>query len=317
MSVYTLIERHELETFLADYDVGTLHDFSGITAGIENTNYFVTTDSGQYVLTLFEFTPAAELPFFLALMAHLAEHSVPSAHPLADREGRFLRELKGRPAALVMRLPGASVAQPQVAHCRAIGQAMARMHLATLDFAPRRDNDRGPLWRAEVARLVGPRLNDEERRLLRESVEELREDCSATLPNGVIHADLFRDNALFEAYRLTGIIDFYYAHNGAFIYDLAVAVADWCFDEDKRVLHANLASALLGAYAEVRPLSAAERSAWMAALRACGLRFWLSRLKDQYFPRDGALTHIKDPSPYKRILLHGRGAPGEFEKLLP
>ena len=317
MSVYTVIERDELETFLADYDVGALRSFSGITAGIENTNYFVTTTAGDYVLTLFEFTPATELPFFLELMAHLAEHGVPSAHPLADRAGRFLRELKGRPAALVMRLPGASVTRPEIEHCRAIGRAMARMHLASLDFPAQRANDRGPDWRADVARVVAPHLDDEDRRLLKASIEEFSEDGFAGLPSGVIHADLFRDNALFEAYRLTGLIDFYYAHSGAFVYDLAVAVADWCFDDDKRALKSELAGALLGAYGEVRPLLEGERQAWMAALRAAGLRFWLSRLKDRHFPRDGALTHIKDPLPFKRILLLGRGPVAAFKKLLP
>ncbi|MBK8958078.1 MAG: homoserine kinase [Proteobacteria bacterium] len=317
MSVYTVIERDELEAFLADYEVGTLRDYSGITAGIENTNYFVSTTAGAYVLTLFEFTPAAELPFFLALMAHLAEHGVPSAHPLADRAGRYLRELKGRPAALVMRLPGASIAHPGIAHCRAIGAAMARMHLATLDFAPRRDNDRGPAWRAATARQVAPCLDESDRALLWESEHEFRADRFAGLPAGVIHADLFRDNALFEAERLTGLIDFYYAHSGAFVYDLAVAVADWCFDDHKLALQSDLAAALLGAYDEVRPLLAEEKSAWMPALRAAGLRFWLSRLKDLHFPRDGALVHIKDPQPFKRVLLHGRGDAAAFEKILP
>ena len=317
MSVYTVVERRELESFLADYPVGALRSFSGVTAGIENTNYFVSTDTGAYVLTLFEFTPAAELPFFLALMAHLAEHDVPSAHPVADRCGRFLGNLKGRPAALVARLPGASVAQPRVAHCAAIGRAMAHMHLATLEFAPRRDDDRGPSWRVAVASLVAPRLGAADRRLLEESVDEFREDRFATLPGGVIHADLFRDNALFEADRLTGIIDFYYARSGAFVYDLAVALADWCFDDDKRMLQTTLAAAMLATYAQVRPLLRVERDAWMGALRATGLRFWLSRLKDQHFPRDGVLTYTKDPEPYKRILLHGRGHPQDFEKLWP
>lgn len=316
MSVYTVIERHELEALLADYDVGALQNFSGITAGIENTNYFVTTEAGAYVLTLFEFTPAAELPFFLALMAHLAEHGVPSAHPLTDRAGRSLRELKGRPAALVMRLPGASVAHPQIAHCRAIGRAMAHMHVATLDFHGHRANDRGAEWRAEVAGIVAPRLDTEDRALLWETVEEFRDERFAGLPAGVIHADLFRDNALFEGERLTGLIDFYYARSGAFVYDLAVAVADWCFDDDKRALLPDLAAALLNAYREVRPLTAAECAAWMAALRAAGLRFWLSRLKDLHFPRDGALVHIKDPEPFKRVLLRGRGPDDDFKKIL-
>ncbi len=317
MSVYTVIERHELETFLADYEVGDLRSFAGITAGIENTNYFVSTAAGDYVLTLFEFTPAAELPFFLALMAHLAEHDVPSAHPLADSTGRYLTTLKGRPAALVIRLPGASVMHPQGIHCEAIGRTMARMHLATLTFSDQRDNDRGPAWRTEVANMVAPTLSAEDRRLLAETVEEFRDDPFTGLPSGVIHADLFRDNALFQDHRLSGLIDFYYAHSGAFIYDLAVAVADWCFDDDKRVLNATLADALLGAYNEVRPLLTSERAAWMKALRAAGLRFWLSRLKDKHFPRDGALVHIKDPEPFKRVLLCGRGPAEAFEKLLP
>ena len=317
MSVYTVVERRELESFLAGYGVGPLRGFSGVTAGIENTNYFVSTEAGEYVLTLFEFTPASELPFFLALMDHLATHRVPSARPLADHDGRFLGELKGRPAALVARLPGASVAQPSVRQCAAIGRAMAHMHLATLEFVPQRDNDRGHSWRAAIASLMAPRLNAADRHLLKESLEELRGDPFLGLPAGVIHADLFRDNALFLAERLTGIIDFYYACSGAFIYDLAVALADWCFDEDKRCLQTPLAAAMLAAYAEVRPLLSTEREAWMGVLRATGLRFWLSRLKDQYFPRAGVLTYIKDPDAYKRILLHGRGHPADFEKLWP
>lgn len=317
MSVYTLVERHQLEIFLADYALGPLHSFCGISAGIENTNYFVSTATGDYVLTLFEFTPAAELPFFLSLMAYLAEHQVASAHPVADRHGAFLRQLNGRPAALVARLPGANVAHPSVAQCAALGRAMAQMHLATLGFTPRRVDDRGAPWRVAVADLVAPRLNARDRNLLLESVEEFREDRFIALPGGVIHGDLFRDNALFEGERLTGIIDFYYAHSAAFIYDLAVAVADWCFDDDKHVLRPTLAAAMLAAYAEVRPLLAAEREAWMGALRAAGLRFWLSRLKDQLYPREGVLTHVKDPHAYKRVLLRGRGRATDFDKLWP
>ena len=186
MSVYTVVERRELESFLAAYGVGALQGFSGVTAGIENTNYFVSAEAGEYVLTLFEFTPASELPFFLALMAHLATHRVPSARPLADRDGRLLGELKGLPAALVARLPGASVAQPSVEQCAAIGRAMAYMHLATLEFVPQRDNDRGHAWRAAIASLVAPRLNAADRRLLEESLEEFREDPFHGLPAGVI-----------------------------------------------------------------------------------------------------------------------------------
>lgn len=315
MSVFTVVERSELEPFLAGYAVGTLRNFSGISAGIENSNYFVSAGAGEYILTLFERTPATELPFFLALMAHLAAHNLPSARPLADNGGCYLGELKGRPAALVARLPGTSVARPGVEHCAAIGRVMAHMHLASLEFAPQRENDRGHPWRAAVSNLVAARLDTTDQRLLEESIDEFRDDPFIGLPGGVIHADLFRDNALFDAGRLTGIIDFYYACSGAFVYDLAVAFADWCFDEDKLVLHRSLAAAMLTAYADVRPLLRVERDAWMGALRAVGLRFWLSRLNDHHFPREGVLTYAKDPEAYKRILLHGRGRPDDFEKL--
>ncbi|MGE0858121.1 MAG: homoserine kinase [Gammaproteobacteria bacterium] len=317
MSVYTVIEVDELAAFLADYEVGALVRYSGISAGIENTNYFVTTNVGEYVLTLFESTPASELPYFLDLMAHLAEHGVPSAHPIADRQDRYLRELRGRPCALVRRLPGGSVAYPDAAHCAAIGGAMARMHQVGMSFTPRRASDRGPRWRAETAALVAPRLDPAERELLETSVAEFAHDPFHALPQGVIHADLFRDNALFEGHVLSGLIDFYYAFNGALVYDLAVAVADWCMDEGKYRLEADLARAMLGAYAAERPLSDGEKAAWPQALRAAGLRFWLSRLKDQLFPRDGALVHIKDPAPFKRVLLFGRRPDCPFAALWP
>ena len=311
MSVYTVVERAALDRFLAAFDVGTLCEYAGITAGIENTNYFVTTTTGRYVLTLFEFTPADELPFFLSLMAHLAERGIASAHPVATRDGCYLGELHQRPAALVARLPGASVSRPDRGHCAAIGRAMAHMHLASLDFSLSRVSDRGAAWRATVATLVAARLAPDDRLLLEQSVAEFRDDPLAGLPAGVIHADLFRDNVLFEQHRLTGIIDFYYAHSGAFIYDVAVAVADWCFD-DARGPDVKRAHALVTAYAKVRPLAAAERAAWAQSVRAAGLRFWLSRLKDQLYPRNGVLTQIKDPAPFRQVLRWGREYPAQL-----
>lgn len=302
MSVYTEVSAAELRDFLDAYALGSLVRHAGIPAGIENTNYFVTTSQGEYVLTLFEATPAADLPFFLDLMAHLAEHGVPSAHPLADRDGRYLNALNGRPAALVQRLAGRSVEAPDTAHCAAIGAALARMHLAVADFAARRESDRGPAWRdAAAARLRG-RLPPDESALLERTLEEQRALAPASLPGGVIHADLFRDNALFEATRVTGIIDFYYACNGPFVYDVAVTVADWCCAAGDR-FDPSRASALLGAYHAERPFEAAERDAWPRELRAAGLRFWLSRLVDQHFPREGMLTQVKDPEPFRRVVL--------------
>lgn len=305
MSVYTVVEQSELETFLQSFEVGSLITYAGIIAGIENTNYFVTTTAGEFVLTVFEITPAAELPYFLELMAYLAEHGIASAHPIADGNGRYLQELKGKPAALVHRLTGAHVTTPDVAHCAAIGTAMARMHQAAGEFTASRANDRGPQWQTSTAELVLPKLNEADRALLKEALFEQPGKQNDVLPSGVIHADLFRDNALFESHDLSGIIDFYYAHNGPLIYDLAVTVVDWCLNA-RDVFAVSEAVKLVDAYDEIRAVSDSERESWPYYVRATGLRFWLSRLKDKHFPRAGSLTHIKDPEPFKRVLLAGR-----------
>lgn len=309
MSVYTRVERPELEAFLAGFEAGALLEYSGISAGIENTNYFVTTANGRYVLTLFEQLGRDELPFFLELMAHLAEHGVPTAHPLADRQGRYLGELCGKPAALVQRLTGGSVEHPDVAHCAAIGEALARLHLAGQSFPAVRANPRGPHWWREAVERVHDRLSpDEAERLDAEITFQFAHRHDA-LPRGVIHADLFRDNALFEGENLTGIIDLYYACTDALLYDVAVTVNDWCVT-DARELDPERTHALLAAYAGVRPFTPDEHASWPAMLRAAALRFWLSRLIDLYFPREGELTHTKDPAAFGRLLsAHVRATP--------
>ena len=311
MSVYTIVERDELETFLRDFELGALCTHTGIEAGIENTNYFVTTTLGEYVLTLFEVTPVEDLDFCLALMAHLADAGIPSAHPVADRGGRYLQHLNGKPAALVKRLPGRSVARPSAAHCAAIGAAMARMHLAGADFPRERVNERGQAWRRDVIARLRPVVDAADRALLDAVADDAELADQRDLPHGVIHADLFHDNALFLDTRLTGIIDFYYAHNGVFVYDLAVTLADWCFTSAG--LDHALAARLVEAYAAVRPMTSAERAAWVTAVRAAGTRFWLSRLHDQTFPRGGALTHIKDPEPFRRVLRAAMDEPARLD----
>lgn len=301
MSVYTRVERHELEEFLRHYRLGELEDFAGISAGIENTNYFVTTTRGQYVLTLFEALGADELPYFLGLMAHLAEHNVPSAHPMPDEKGRYLRTLNGKPAALVVRLAGHSVENPNPAQCAQLGQALGHMHVAGQSFEAYRENRRGPHWWQVTARQVLPRLSGEEARLLQDELEFQRQHRHDALPKGVIHADLFRDNALFVGNQLTGIIDFYYACNDVLLYDVAVTVNDWCTLVDGR-LDAERCDALLQAYQKERGFDRVEQAAWPVMLRAAALRFWLSRLQDMHFPREGEITHIKDPAVFRRIL---------------
>ncbi len=302
MSVYTVVEKDELEAFLGNYSLGELLEFQGISAGIENTNYFVTTGEKRLVLTLFENHTADELGYFLDLMAFLAEHDVPSAHPIADNNGHYLRELNGKPAALVMRLSGGGVETPSVAQCSALGHALAKLHLAGQSFEGRRDNDRGPHWWRLTRDAIIDKLSAEERTQLDEELAFQRSHRFDSLPRGVIHADLFRDNALFEGDTLTGLIDFYYACNDVLLYDVAVTVNDWCSNSDGE-LDEEKVLAMLGAYRRVRTFSEEEAQAWPVMLRAGALRFWLSRLQDMHFPREGELTHIKDPEVFRSILL--------------
>ena len=315
MSVYTRIEQRDLEEFLANYSLGTLAEFSGISAGIENTNYFVTTTGGKFVLTLFESTPAEHLPYFLDLMAFTAEHGVPSAHPLADNDGHYLRVLKQRPAALVRRLEGSNVEQPNTAQCAAVGAALGHLHVVGQAFTGQRENDRGPRWRESIAAKVLPRLSDEEAALLRDELDFQSRHTGIDAPHGVIHADLFRDNVLFVGDTLAGMIDFYYACNDLLLYDLAVTVNDWCSGEDGALDAAKL-NALLAAYLDQRPLRSGEAAAWGVMLRAAALRFWLSRLQDLHFPRQGEMTHIKNPDVFRRILCARRAAGAELVRPL-
>lgn len=314
MSVYTVVTPEQLKQFLSGYALGELEQFVGISNGIENTNYFVTTSEGEYVLTLFEVLQAEELPYFLELMAFLAEHAVPSAHPVADRQGRYLQELNGKPAALVQRLIGASVDQPTPLQCRAIGEQMGRMHLAGREFTRHRDPDRGPEWCVATAAEVMPKLDTGDQDLLQAELAYQSKVRLEGLPAGVIHADLFRDNALFVGDRLTGIIDFYYACNFCFIYDLAVTVNDWCNSGDAGRDQAN-ATALLAGYQQQRRVMTAEIEAWPAMLRAAALRFWLSRLKDMHFPRAGEITHIKDPNVFRDVLVNRVGRDDELRAM--
>lgn len=302
MSVYTPVSKEQLITFLGHYDLGELIDFEGISAGIENTNYFVTTSRDRLVLTLFESHTHDELVYFLDLMAHLAEHQVPSAHPIPDEQGAYLRTLNGKPAALVKRLSGRHIEQPSLAQCRALGSELAQLHVAGQSFTGHRNNDRGPHWWRQTSEALAGHLDEADQTLLSSELTFQSEHRMDELPRGVIHADLFRDNAMFDGDQLTGIIDFYYACNDVLLYDVGVTINDWCSMANGRV-DSGKASALLHAYQEVRPINAAELAAWPGVIRAGALRFWLSRLYDLHFPRAGEMTHTKDPDVFKRILL--------------
>jgi homoserine kinase type II len=301
VSVYTAVSEAELNDWLRQYSVGRLTACEPIKSGIENTNYFVTTTQGRYVLTLFERLPAHELPFYLDLMAHLARHGIPCPAPIADLSDKYLGSLNGKPAALVTRLPGRSIEHPEPAHCDELGALLARMHLAGRSYGAYLENPRGPKWWRLAAREVTPFIDERKRSLLEQELAFQAEHRFPDLPRGPVHADLFRDNALFERGRLSAVFDFYFAGVDCLLYDLAVCANDWCLAKDFS-LEAGRAGALLSAYHALRPLTALERDAWPAMLRAAALRFWLSRLYDFHLPRPGMLVHAHDPEHFRRVL---------------
>jgi homoserine kinase type II len=301
LSVYTTVTPAELSAWLRNYNVGTLENLQGISAGIENTNYFVYTTAGRYVLTLFEKLTAAELPFYLDLMAHLADHGIPSARPLPDSHGSLLGELNGKPAALVSFLPGQDIKEPDAKHCAAVGTMLARIHVAGQSYSKRMDNPRGLAWWSEVAPQLTKFLSADEAGLLTQELVFQSSQRLETLPHGAIHADLFRDNVLFEDLRISGVIDFYFACTDALLYDVAICVNDWCVLANGE-LDGERSAVLLDAYQTERPLAPAEPAAWSVMLRAAALRFWVSRLYDYHLPRPGELTHAKDPAHFRRIL---------------
>ncbi len=304
MSVFTPVSESQLAAWLKDYAVGSVVALEPIAAGIENSNYFVTTSQGRYVLTLFERLAAAELPFYLDLMAHLARHGIPCPAPIADLNDRYLSSLNGKPAALVTRLEGKSIENPSAADCAELGALLARMHLAARSYGGYLENSRGPRWWRATAREVRPFLDAPRAELLDEELRFQSQYRCADLPRAAVHADLFRDNALFAGARLSGVIDFYFAGVDCFIYDLAVCANDWCLADPQRDrrLDERRTLAMLGAYAAVRPPQAEERTAWPVMLRAAALRFWLSRLHDKHLPRPGELVKVHDPEHFRDIL---------------
>lgn len=309
MSVYTEVGRDELIAFLGDYAVGDLVSYEGIADGIENTNYFVDTTQGRFVLTLFEQHEFGELAYFLEVMTFFFKHGIPSAHPAADKAGHYLKKLCGRPAALVHRLSGKGVScLATLAQCEQIGDILAEMHIAGQQFKSQRHTGRGADWRQQTGERLLALLETEQADVLKNELAFQAGYASLGLPAGVTHSDLFRDNALFDGDELKGIIDFYYACDEYLLYDLAVAVNDWCVDEQGE-LNQQRYQHLMQRYMAKRPLTEAEQANWNLVLRAAALRFWLSRLQDKLFPREGELTQIKDPDAFLKILLQHRDFP--------
>jgi len=302
MSVYTTVTPDQLDAWLTRYGVGDLVDMAPIAAGIENTNYFVTTARCRFVLTLYERLPAEELPFYLNLMAHLARCGVEAPAPEPDRTGALFSLLNGRPAGLVQRIDGSAIDRPDPAHCAAVGAALARLHRASQTYRARLTNRRGPAWWRQAARAVQPFLSPAQRDLLADEIKFQTGYGKGTLPKAAIHGDLFCDNVLFMGERVAGIIDFGFAATDFLAYDLAITANDSCLGGEDGALDPALCDALVLAYQAVRPLTEDERRQWPTLLRAAALRFWLSRLYDLHLPRPGELTHAHDPSQFERIL---------------
>ncbi|WP_312514864.1 homoserine kinase [Massilia sp.] len=306
MAVFTAVSLDDLHQWIKQFPLGQAVGLEGISSGIDNSNFFLTTEVGQYVLTIFENLRFEQLPFYVGLMAHLAERGIPVPAPVANNDGAMVVPLHGKPAIIVSRLKGASQLDPQPVHCADVGRMLARMHLAAQDFALQQPNLRGLDWWAATAPAVIPHLNPDEAALLNSEVAYQRDFAAGStygaLPRGPVHADLFRNNVMFEGERLSGCFDFYFAGVDTWLYDVAVTVNDWCIDLATGVLDVERVRALLDAYHAVRPFTAAEAEAWQPLLRAGALRFWLSRLYDLHLPRAAELLTPHDPTHFERIL---------------
>ncbi len=307
MAVFTEVSEKEARELLRQLPLGTFQSLRGIQGGIENTNYFLTTDQGEWVLTLFERLTAQQLPFYLHLMKHLAHAGIPVPDPQANRQtGDILLRVCGKPAAVVNRLRGSSQLAPAPVHCAAVGEMLARMHLAGRDFGRQQPNLRGLPWWNETAPVVQPYLDGALAELLQSELayqnHVAASSAYAALPRGPVHADLFRDNVMFEGEQLTGFFDFYFAGVDTWLFDLAVCLNDWCIDHATGAHDAPRAQAMLAAYQRVRALTGAERELLNAQLRAGALRFWISRLWDFYLPREAALLTPHDPRHFERVL---------------
>jgi homoserine kinase type II len=306
MAVFTEVSPDEARALMHQLQLGELTSLRGIEGGIENTNYFASTDQGDYVLTLFERLTFEQLPFYLHLMKHLAYSGIPVPDPAANRDGDILHTVNGKPAAVVNKLAGRSQLAPQAPHCAAVGDMLARMHLAGRDFNRSQPNLRGLPWWNDTIPVVLPHLSPEQSALIRAELAYQNHVAAsstyAALPKGPVHADLFRDNVMFEGEKLTGFFDFYFAGVDTWLFDMAVCLNDWCIDWSTGRHDKARARSFLDAYTRVRPLAAAERQLLPALLRAGALRFWTSRLWDFHLPREASMLKPHDPAHFERVL---------------
>ena len=323
MSVYTSVSETQLDDFLQNYSVGKLKSHTGIEAGVENTNYFVSTSKGEYVLTLYEHFSGEQVPYFLELMQHLSDHNVPTVKPVKNSNGLLVSSLCSKPAALLERLSGGSVMQPEVEHCAVIGEALAHMHLAGLSYAETsgyhncRENHRVAFLNDAEKSDMWIALLGLDKQLMEQEFKHFNEFDVSQLPQGIIHSDLFRDNCLFydkdnstnslQEVKLSGIIDLYFSGNDALLYDIAVTVNDWCFLSENNERENNKAtaldpykySALVKAYHAVRPITNLEKQHWISVLRIAALYFWVFRFLFTLHPPEGEQVGTKNAKEFQ------------------
>jgi homoserine kinase type II len=306
MAVFTSVTLDDLSQWIKQFPLGKALAIKGIASGIENSNFFLTTERGEFVLTIFENLSFEQLPFYVQLMRHLAERGVPVPAPVPNEAGELVTALHGKPAAIVSKLDGSSQLDPQPVHCAEIGTTLARMHLAGRDFPLQQPNLRGLDWWVETVPKVLPYLDSATAALLASELAFQRDFAAgptyAELERGPVHADLFRNNVMFVGERLSGCFDFYFAGWDTWLFDLAVTVNDWCIDLDSGKLDDARVQALTRAYHAVRPFTPAEEAAWQPMLRAAALRFWLSRLYDFHRPREAEMLTPHDPTHFERVL---------------
>ena len=307
MAVFTEVSEQQARDLLADLSLGELISLEGISSGIENTNYFLTTNQGEYVLTLFERLNREQLPFYLYLMKHLADQGIAVPAPQANAQGDILLSVADKPAAVVNRLEGSSQLEPSPAHCHAMGTTLAHMHLTARSYENQQPNLRGLSWWNQTVPDILPFLNKAQATILQHELafqNHVQSTFAYTaLPKGAVHADAFRNNVMFVDDQLSGVFDFYFAGVDSWLFDLGVCLNDWCIDLASGGFHPEHLTAMLEGYESVRPLSAAERALFNPMLRAAALRFWISRLWDFHLPREASLLQAHDPGHFERVLL--------------
>jgi len=303
MSVFTPVSDADARALLEHYALGELERLEGIAQGVENTNYFLTTTTGEYVLTLFEHIARADLPFYVGLMDHLAHRDVICPQPMRRENGEMLAEVNGKPACIVTRLAGAPRPRPDADDCRTVGAILARIHVGAVDYDAGLANWRGREWRESFAATLAPKLSAAQNELIASENRYQAIHDDSVLPQGVIHGDLFHDNVLWDEAGRGGVIDFYFACDDVLLYDVAIAVNDWCVTPDAS-LDADRAAAFIEGYEEARPLEDLEREMWPVMLRRAALRTWLGRLGYAHFPRRSQMTIPKDDAFSRRLLEH-------------